>query len=303
MSTSPRRVGFLYPGYKDPEFDSWRQEFLAALGDLAWTEGNNLLVEWRFAEYDRSRYALLANEPEWAGADVLVTAGTPLTHALRQARPSIPIVTGVGDPVGSGFAINLDSPGLNVTGLSWGLREKARRQVGLLVEMAPSVTTLLVLRSRRYGDISELNACLEEVAREHGLVAEVRTADSNAEIESVFGGCEGDLTCAAISYAHGAFQLDAATMARAAIRHGIVPIGDERSAAEAGCLMSYGMHHADQARSFASFVDRVLRGENPARMPFALPECLEFIVNRATAASLGLALAPELLHRADAVIG
>ena len=67
--------------------------------------------------------------------------------------------------------------------------------------------------------------------------------------------------------------------------------------------MSYGMRHADQARSFASLVDRVLRGESASRIPFELPELSEFIVNRATAAALGLALAPDLLHRADAVIG
>jgi putative ABC transport system substrate-binding protein len=302
-STNPRSVGFLYPGHRDAQFDSWRQDFVAALAERSWTEGSNLRIEWRFAEYDRTRYAPLADDPAWAEVDVLVTAGTPLTHALRDARPSVPIVTSVGDPVGSGFAVSLESPGLNITGLSLALREKARGQIGLLVEMVPTVRTLLVLRSQQYGDIPELNACLEEVSREHGLSAEVVAAQSLAGIESAFAGRRGRMTFAAIFYSHGAFQFDESTMARAAIRHGIAAIGDERRAAEAGCLMSYGMHHADSARSFATFIDRVLRGENPARMPFGLPEQSQFIVNRATAAALGLALSPELLERADAVIG
>ena len=302
-STRPRRIGFLYPGHQDPEFESWRRDFLDALEGLSWTEGSNLLIEWRFAEYDRTRYAPLAGDPAWADVDVLVTAGTPLTHALRKAMPSMPIVTGVGDPVGSGFATSLESPGLDITGLSWALREKARTQIGLLVEMVPTVRTLLILRSQRYGDIAELNTCLEEVSREHELAAVIRTVESVAEIERALESLAGPLTGAAIFYGHGAFQFDESTLARAAIRHGIAAIGDERRAAEAGCLMSYGMHHASQARSFASLVDRVLRGESPSRMPFELPGHAEFVVNRATAAALGLALSPDLLHRADAVIG
>lgn len=126
----PRKVGFLYPGHPDPEFESWRLEFLRCLEDLAWVEGINLHVEGRFAQADSTRHAALAADPAWAGVDLLVTGTTPLTHAPRKARPSIPIVTGVGDPAGSGFAASLASPGYNITGLSSALREKARLQVG-----------------------------------------------------------------------------------------------------------------------------------------------------------------------------
>jgi putative ABC transport system substrate-binding protein len=225
-----------------------------------------------------------------------------LTHALRRATQSIPIITSVGDPVGSGFAISLQIPGGNVTGLSKALREKAGRQVGLLVEVAPTFRTLLVLRSRRYGDIPELNACLEEAAAEHGRVVEVRTTESFAEVETALESVAGLGTGAAITYGHGASQFDESKLAKAAIRNGVVTIGDERAAAEAGLLMSYSMPHADPERCFASLIDRVLRGESAAKIPFELPAKSELIVNRATAAALGLALSPELLSRADAVI-
>jgi putative tryptophan/tyrosine transport system substrate-binding protein len=301
-SRHPRKVGFLYPGHRDPEFESWRLEFLRCLEDLSWVEGVNLHVEWRFAQSDSARYTALAADPAWAGVDVLVTGSTPLTHALKQARPSTPIVTGVGDPVGSGFATSLESPGYNITGLSWALREKARSQVGLLVEMVPTVQNLLVLRSRRHGEIPELNACLEEVAREHALIAEIHTAETFAEIEHALGRVAVPMTSVAIAY-RGAFHFNFERLAEVAIHHGIAAIGDDRSASEAGCLMSYGTHHANLARSFASLVDRILRGDNPAQMAFELPDRSEFVVNQATAALLGLALSPDLLRRADAVIG
>ncbi len=295
-------IGFLYPGRKDAEFDSWRLGFAKALVERSWREGDNLLIEWRFGEYDQTRYDRMAAELISAGADVLVTAGTPLTHALSRATQSIPIVTSVGDPVGSGFAVDLQSPGHNITGLSRALREKARAQIGLLVEMAPGVKTLMVPRSERYGGIPELDACLEGVAAECGMDFTVRTAESFAEVEFALGALAGPATAATFVYAHGAFQFDESTFASAAIRYGVVAAGDERRTVEAGCLMSYGLHHPDPEKSYASLVDRVLRGENPARIPFEMPTVPEIIVNRATAVALGLALAPELLQRADAVI-
>ncbi len=241
-----RRLGFLYPGYRDADFDSWR--------------------------------------------------------SASRATSSIPIVTGVGDPVGSGFAISLESPGRNITGLSWALREKARVQVGLLLEMAPAVTTLMVLRSQRYGDIAELNACLEGVASEHRLAFAVRTAESFDEIELALDELAGPATGSVVIYTRGAFQFDESTLAKAAIERGIVAFGDERRPVEAGCLMSYGVRHEDQERSFASALDRILRGESPAQIPFELPTKSEFIVNRRTATALGLTLPAELLRRAHAVI-
>ena len=299
---TPRKIGFLYPGYQDADFDSWRIGFAKALEERSWIEGGNLLIEWRFAEYNRERYDELANELASAEVAALATAGTPLTHILSRATSSIPIVTGVGDPVGSGFAISLERPGRNITGLSWALREKARAQVGLLLEMAPAVATLMVLRSQRYGDIPELNACLEGVASEHGLRFAARAAESFDEIEAALDELAGRTTSAVVIYTQGAFQFDDSALAKAAIERGVVAFGDERRAVEAGCLMSYGVRHQYQERSFASALDRILRGESPAVIPFELPTKAEFILNRSTAAALGLTLPAELLRRANAVI-
>lgn len=302
VSTRPRRIGFLYPGSPDREFDDWRQRFLEALKQFAWVEGSNILIEWRFAEFDRTLYAPLAADLVRVKVDALVAAGTPLTRALRQATRAVPIVTGVGDPVGSGFAKNLAKPGGNITGLSWSLREKARKQVRLLLEMVPTVQTLLILRSPRYGDISELNRCLGRVARESGTKAEVRTVESFAEVEAALGRFAGLMTGAACVYGHGSFQFDTSKLAETAIRHRVATVCDERFAVEAGCLMSYNLYHPDQAQRFASLIDQILRGASPAEIPFELPTKSEFVINRRTAGSLGLLIPPELLLRADAVI-
>jgi putative ABC transport system substrate-binding protein len=298
-----RRIGVLYPGRHDREFDEWRPLFLEALKAFAWEDGRNVGIEWRFAEYDQRLHAPLAADLVRMGVDAVLAAGTPLTRALQQATREIPIVTGVGDPVGSGFAKDLAKPGGNITGLSWSLREKAREQVRLLRELVPTVRRLLILRSLRYGDISELNSCLERVADESGMEVEVCTVESFDEVEVALKHLAGLMTDAAFTYAHGSFQFDASQLAEAAIRHRVATVCDERLAVEAGGLMSYTLHHADKTRRFASLIDQVLRGVNPAEIPFEPPTTSEFVINRRTAASLGLVIPPNVLLRADAVIG
>lgn len=134
------------------------------------------------------------------------------------------------------------------------------------------------------------------------MTAIIITTESFAEIETAFESFPNRLTGAAIVYGHGAFQFDIGPLARAAARHGVVVMGDERSDAEAGCLMSYSTRHAGQARTFAAYVDRILRGEHPAAMAFALPENSELVINRATADLLGVALPAAFVQRADVVI-
>ena len=297
-----RRIGILYPGSPDREFDEWQPRFLDALKEFAWVEGSNICIEWRFAEFDQALHVPLAAGLVRAGVDALLAAGTPLTRALQQATREIPIVTGVGDPVGSGFAKSLAKPGGNITGLSWSLREKAREQVRLLLELVPTVRRLLILRSSRYGDISELNRCLERVADEYGMELEIRTVESFDEVEAALKHLTGLMTGAAFIYGHGSFQFDTSKLAETAIRHRVATVCDERRAVEARCLMSYNLYHPDQTQRFASLIDQVLRGVSPAGIPFELPTKSESVINRRTAASLGLVIPPNVLLRADAVI-
>lgn len=302
-STNPRRIGFLYPGPQGREFDEWRQSFVEALKELAWVQGDNIVVEWRFAQYDQTLYAPLAADLARARVDALLTAGTPLTRALQKETTVVPIITSVGDPVGSGFAKSLAKPGGNITGLSRALREKSRKQITLLLEIAPTVRTLAILRSPQYGDISELNECLVEAAHEFGMMAKAHTVESYAEIEAALEELAGLVTGAAFFYGHGSFQLDPLRVAEIAIRNRVAVICDERSSVEAGGLMSHNLAHPDPARRFASLTDQVLRGADPGEIPFELPTKTEFVINRQTATSLGLVIPPELLLRADSVIG
>ena len=298
-----RRIGVLYPGGSDADFLQWRSALLDALGKYSWIEGRNLEVEWRFGEYDQTRYEPLAAALARSDVDALLTGGTPLTRALQRATSTVPIVTGVGDPTGSGFAESLFKPGGNITGLSWGLREKAQGQIALLREMAPTVHRMLILRSSRYGSLSELNELLAAVAAGFGIQTHAEATDSPDELETAFEQHAGHLSTAACIYGHGSFQIDTRRLAGSAIRHGIATVCDERALVMAGCLVGYTLHHEDQTRRFAALIDQVLRGVNPAEIPFELPTRVEFAINRQTAASLGLALTADMLQRADAVIG
>src|SRR5215203_5381187 len=138
-----RRLAVLLYGLAD-EWSFFPDELRAALGPLGWVEGSNLASEWRYAkdpELLRSHAAaLVASAP-----DAILTRGTPATRALQQATKTIPILTGVGDPVGSGFARSFARPGGNITGLSWAQTETAQKQVELLRAMAPRLTTLLIV--------------------------------------------------------------------------------------------------------------------------------------------------------------
>jgi putative tryptophan/tyrosine transport system substrate-binding protein len=289
------RLGILFPGSPDHELEEWRPLFFGALEELGWVEGRNLSIEWRFAERDHERYAPLAHDLACAGMDALLVAGTPLTRALQDAAPTIPIITSVGDPVGSGFAKTLARPGGNVTGLSWALEDKARKQIELLREMAPTIQRLLILRSQRYGDISELNRCLEGVVRESGMAPEVLTIETLAQVDERFTHSGEPLTTAAFIYGHGSFQLDVAALAGIAVRCRVATVTDDRNNVEAGCLMSYTLRHRDQSRQQAGMLDKVLRGISPAEIAFELPTIPDLVINRTTAVALGIAIPRHLL--------
>ena len=117
---------------------------LAALG---WVEGRNLTVQWRYADGDPALLRSHAEQLAASAPDVIVARGTPATHALQRATRSIPIATGVGDPIGSGFATTYAAPGGNITGLSWAVVETAQKQVEVLRSLVPKLASLLVVAS------------------------------------------------------------------------------------------------------------------------------------------------------------
>jgi putative ABC transport system substrate-binding protein len=287
---------------------SWtffRRDLAPVLAELGWHEGRNLRSDWRFADGDPSRLAALAEALLREGADVLLTRGTPATRALQRATSRVPIVTGVGDPLGAGFAASLAAPGGNVTGLSYAVVEAITKQVELLREMVPGAARLLVLvQASRAPSSAEPLAIVERVARAQSLVPQVVAAERLDDLRQAVRAARerhAPGALAAFSFSFGAAILPEA-LAPALLQERVPAVFDQRGYVEAGGLMSYRLNWEDQTRRTAVQLDKVLRGENPAGIPFELPTRSELVVNARTARALGLVIPRALRVRADEVI-
>jgi putative ABC transport system substrate-binding protein len=290
-----RTLGLLTPGTRGASF---LVPFLARHG---WVEGSNLRIEVRRVRPDGSDVnegvaALLRASP-----DVVVASGAAFVLPLARATRTIPIVcAGISDPVTTGLALSLQRPGMNVTGLSFGLPEAAVLQVGTLKALVPGLKRLVFVDAAVEGrDIAP-----EHVAaiRDAGLLAELEHVQDAPDVERVFALLNRPEAEAAWI---GLLPRDApaAAVARLAIAKRIAThsLGDE--GVRSGMLMSYWIAHSDQWARVAVILDKVLRGANPANIPFELPDKSEFVLNRATARALGLRIPPEILVRATEVVG
>ena len=297
-----RRLGILSGHGRNREFEAFRLRLLEALGSLGYVEGKNIVIEWRLTDNDQARNAPLAMDLVNSGVDALLTQGTPRTRALQHATSTIPIVTGVGDPVGSGFAKTLAKPGGNITGLSYADTVIAQKQIELLREMAPAVRRVLIFRLRQYGNVSELNEPLVVAARQAGITSEVRAVSGFDEFEMGLNALRGSLTGAAFIPDDFRLEIDPSKVAEVAIRNRVATFCYERVYVENGSLMSYTLYHPDELQRISGMLDKVFRGIDPAGIPFELPSKSLLVLNRRAAAALGLAIPTEILLRADEII-
>jgi putative tryptophan/tyrosine transport system substrate-binding protein len=296
-----RRLGVVL--YDRPESWDWLAPALRkALAELGWVEGTNLSVEWHFANGDSARLAELASQVARSGVDAILTRGTPTTRALQRATTTIPIVTGVGDPIGSGFAASYANPGSNITGLSWATTESHRKQIELLKSTVPGLARLIiVLKADRSQFAGEMTRSLDAAAREFGLVTRTVPVDSAADLQTTLRRERNAGFSAAFVFGLGA-SVAPKDIADIALRNRLPTMFEYGFYVEAGGLMSYRLNWEDQTKSTAIQLDKLFRGIKPAQIPFELPTRSEFVINRATAKALGLAIPQTLLLRADQVI-
>ena len=304
VSAAPRRLGaLLYDGAASWAF--LERELAEALAELGWLEGRTIQSRWRYADGDAARLPALAQALVAEGADVLLARGTPSTRALQQATRTLPIVTGIGDPVGAGFARSLSAPGGNVTGLSYAAPETATKQLELLRELAPAARRLLlVLAADRAPYADEITEPARRAALRLGLQAQMVTATDAAQLRATFAAARstgGAVTTAALVYGLGQ-RIPPSDVAAAAIDARIATVFEYRFYVDAGGLISYRFDWPDQARRPADQIDKVLRGQPPATIPFELPTRSELVIHAGTAARLGLTLPRALRVRADAVL-
>jgi putative ABC transport system substrate-binding protein len=303
QATKIPRIGYLSPRVRMDSLP-YERAFLQGMSELGYVEGKNVVVEWRFADgaYDRLPY--LAAELVRLNVDVIVAPSSSAIRAAQQATTTTPIVfISTGDPVGSGFVASLARPGGNITGLSNTNLDVSAKLLELLVTMAPRLSRVAVLGNPGSSTHSAILQNVQNAALSRAgmrvLSVEART---RKEIERGFvrmtqGRADGVMV-AADSFLNEQSQ----HIAPLALKHRLPSISQPRVYAEAGGLMSYGPNTVERYRHAASYVDKILKGANPADLPVDQPTKFELVVNLKTAKALGLTIPESIRIRADEVI-
>jgi putative ABC transport system substrate-binding protein len=276
--------------------------FLAGLRDLGYVNGRTIRIESRYADGSNDRLAAQAIELVSLNVDVIFTYGGAGVITARKATATIPIVVATGpDPVVLGFAASLARPGGNVTGLRYLAGEAFAKRQELLKEIDPSITQVGVLLLRG----NSFNAPTLESMRAgaEALKLELRPVEVSgpAEYGAAFVALADGKVSGLVIHDNPQFIADAKAIAALAVQHQLRSIGSLEHTANGG-LMAYSVDFPEQFRRAAYFVDKILKGTKPGDLPIEQPTTFRFIINLATAKSLGLTVPPLTLARADEVI-
>ncbi len=296
------RIGYLTlgAGPAEPEV-----EFKQRLRDLGWVEGQNIMIEYRWAANDMDRLAVLAKELVDLKVDVVVAAATPAIQAAKNATRTIPIVmAAAADPVGIGFVASLARPGGNITGLSLQSPELAGKRLELLKEIVPKLTRVAFLAHR--GDPAHKLFIKEaqDIAPRIGIQIQPILIEGPGEFEVAFSAMTreraGALVVAPL-FTGSALGLGP-KVAELAAKNRLPAVSDGIRFPEAGGLMSYGANRVDLFRRAATFVDKILKGTKPSELPVEQPTKFDLVINLTAAKQIGLTIPPNVLARADKVI-
>ena len=295
------RIGYL--GSSSSTAHPFVKAFRQGLRELGWVEGQNIVIDYRFADGRLDRLPDLAAELIRLKVDVIVAPATPAATAAKKATGTIPIVMiGVGDPVGAGFIASLARPGGNVTGSSYGVGLAVNsKQLELLKETVPKLRRLAILSNPTNPGHARWMSEFNEAGRSLGVQLQVVEARGPTEFDGAFAAMAKERVGALLVVADGTFMLHRTRLADLAARNRLPSLG-YRELVEAGGLMSYGPSLGDLWRRAATFVDKILKGAAPADLPVEQPTKFELVINLKTAKALGLTIPPSLLLRADQVI-
>lgn len=296
------RIGFLGNSTASLEANLLNP-FRDGLREFGYVEGQNVSIEYRWAEGSYGRLPALIAELIAAKVDVIVTAGTPAALAVRKATTTIPLVmVAVGDPVGSGLVASLARPGGNATGLTSITPELEGKRLELIREAFPGVTRLGVLwnpnNAYQIHDEQEVQAAARSL-RLPILSLAVRTAD---DIDPAFATIRAEKADAILVLADRLFLHNRTRIDDLVVQSGLPTMSAYRELAETGGVMSFGPSYALMHRQAARFVDKILKGANPADLPIEQPAKFELILNLKSAKALGITIPHAILLRADEVI-
>jgi ABC-type uncharacterized transport system substrate-binding protein len=288
-----RRIGVLLVSGPEP-----LGPFREALADLGYVEGKNIQIELRSAQGQDTRLLELAAELVRSQVDVIIAVQTPAAHAAKNATRDIPIVVMAGDPIATGLISNLARRDGNLTGLSATAAEAAAKSLELIDEIKPGARRVGVLGN---ADDPFMIPFFEQIQRGAPIV--------RLEVHEVIVHGSGEL--------NGAFAAIARKRADAVVIQGSLPVkltvdlalkyqlpslSTQKSAVQAGILMSYSASFAERGRVIANYVDQIFKGAKPADLPVQQPTKYELVINLKTAKALGLEVPATVLARADEVI-
>jgi putative ABC transport system substrate-binding protein len=295
-------IGFLgisSPAFYETRLDAFRQ----GLSDTGRVEGQNLTIEYHWAEGHYDRLPALAAELVGRKVDAIVAAASPAALAAKRATLTIPIVfVAVGDPVAAGLAASLARPGGNITGISVMSVELIPKRLELLSELVPQVKVIALLVNPNNSYTERIIADAQKSARAKGVVLQILRAGVESEIDTAFASLNQLGAGALLVGADPFLQNQREQLVALATRYAVPTISESREFAEAGGLISYGPSILDTYRQAGMYLGRILKGERPADLPVQQPTRFELVVNLKTAQSLGLTVSRSILARADEVI-
>jgi putative ABC transport system substrate-binding protein len=296
-------VGFLHSGSPEP-LANRVAAFRKGLGEAGYVEGQNVAIEFRWAEGQDDRLPDLAADLIRRRVAVIATPGsTPASLAAKAATTTIPIVFLMGgDPIALGLVASLNRPGGNATGVHLQLVEVVAKQLGMLRELAPGANRFVALVNPNTAFTDAVVKDLQASALALGVLIEILRAGTGREIDAAFADLVQKPGGALLVGPDAVFISRRAQIVTLAARHAVPAIYFTRDFAEIGGLMSYGPDIVNLYHQAGIYVGRVLKGGKPAELPVVQPTKFELVVNLNTARMLGLTVPDKLLATADEVI-
>jgi putative ABC transport system substrate-binding protein len=296
------RIGFLSavsPSGIVARIEAFRQ----GLGELGYVEGKSLVIEYRWAEGKLDHLPDLAADLVRLKVDVIVTAGPQATRAAKEATVTTPIVMAQDpDPVGNRFVASLARPGGNITGLSILAPEISGKQIELLKEIVPRLSRVAVLGTSTIPGSTQSFREAELAAGAFGVKVQYLDIRGPKDIETAFRAASKGRADAVLLLTSPVAISQRTQITDLAVKHRLPAIYDRPEFVEGGGLMSYSVSSTDLFRRAAYYVDRILKGAQPADLPVEQPMKFEFVIALNTAQQIGLTIPPTLLFQADKVI-
>jgi putative ABC transport system substrate-binding protein len=295
-------IGFLSPATADQR-RAEREMFWQGMRELGYVEGQNIAVEYRYANGQFAKLPELAAELAQLKVDVIVAHTTPGSVAAKRATSTIPIVmTNAGDPVASGLVASLARPGGNITGLSMLNVELGGKRLDILQEIVPGLGRVFVMWNPSNHGNAMIMKNTELVARALRLKLrslEVKAPDELEAALKVISRGAGN----ALDVVEDPITIDQRQrIAQHAAKNSLPSIYGLGQYTDAGGLLSYGIHIEDLFHRAATYVDKILNGAKPADLPVEQPKKFELVINLKTAKQIGINIPQSVLYRADRVI-